>query len=177
MVKQEDLVVLMFAVLYSLFKFSGESTINIWVCLTMKKQRLLFLLKIIPFGVFSHPGCLILLRFLFSVTTHPAQLSSCPGVLFTTYKWRLLYVLLGIFLPKGKKNCWPLFSLWLCLFILSGVISPLFILSNYQPWEFVFQCHIFLPFHTVHGVLVARILGKFAISFLQSELICQNSSL
>ena len=29
MVKQENLVVLMFAVLYSLFKFSGESTINI----------------------------------------------------------------------------------------------------------------------------------------------------
>ena len=29
MVKQENLVVLMFGGLYSLFKFSGESTINI----------------------------------------------------------------------------------------------------------------------------------------------------
>ena len=27
-----------------------------------------------------------------------------------------------------------------------------------------FQCHIFLPFHTVHGVLTARILEWFAIS-------------
>ena len=43
---------------------------------------------------------------------------------------------------------------WLCLLILSGVISPLFsssILGTYQPEEFIFQCHIFLPFYTVHG--------------------------
>ena len=29
----------------------------------------------------------------------------------------------------------------------------------------VFQCHIFLPFHTLHGVLKARILKWFAIPF------------
>ena len=61
-----------------------------------------------------------------------------------------------------------LFSLWLCLFILSGVISPLFsssILGTYRPGEFIFQCHTFLPFHTVHGVLKARILMWFAIPF------------
>ena len=34
-----------------------------------------------------------------------------------------------------------------------------------QPGEFIFQCHIFLPFHTVHGVLKARILKWFAIPF------------
>ena len=47
------------------------------------------------------------------------------------------------------------------LFILSGVISPLIsngILGTYQPAEFIFQCPIFLPFHTVHGLLKARIL-------------------
>ena len=63
---------------------------------------------------------------------------------------------------------WVLFLLWLCLFILSGVISPLFfssILGTYQPGEFIFQCPIFLPFHTVHGVLKARILNCFAIPF------------
>ena len=51
---------------------------------------------------------------------------------------------------------WVLFLLWLHLFILSGVISPLFsskILGTYQPGEFIFQCPIFLSFHTVHGVL------------------------
>ena len=37
------------------------------------------------------------------------------------------------------------------------------ILGTYQPGEFLFQCPIFLPFHTVHGVLKARILKWFAI--------------
>ena len=56
---------------------------------------------------------------------------------------------------------WVLFLLWLHLFILSGVISPLIsssMLGTYQPGEFIFLCPIFLPFHTVHGVLKARIL-------------------
>ena len=57
------------------------------------------------------------------------------------------------------------FFLWL-LFFLSGVISPLIsgsILGTYQLGEFIFQCHIFLPFHTFHGILKARILKWFAI--------------
>ena len=52
------------------------------------------------------------------------------------------------------------------LFIPSGVNSPLFsssILDTCQPGGFIFQCHIFLPFHTLHGVLKARILKQFAI--------------
>ena len=64
-------------------------------------------------------------------------------------------------------NC-VLFLLWLHLFILSGVISPLFsssILGTYRPGEFIFQRPIFLPFHTVHWVLKARILKWFAIPF------------
>jgi len=39
------------------------------------------------------------------------------------------------------------------------------ILGTYRPGEFIFQCHIFLPFHTVHGILKARILKWFAIPF------------
>ena len=35
----------------------------------------------------------------------------------------------------------------------------------YRPGEFIFQCHIFLPFYTVHGVLKATILKWFAIPF------------
>ena len=61
---------------------------------------------------------------------------------------------------------WVLCSLWLCLFILSGIISPLFprsILGIYWPGEFIFQCPIFLPFHTVRGVLQARILKYYWI--------------
>ena len=63
---------------------------------------------------------------------------------------------------------WVLFSLWLSLFILPGAISPLFsssIFGTYQPGKFIFQCPIFLPFHTVHGVLKARMLKRFAIPF------------
>ena len=61
---------------------------------------------------------------------------------------------------------WVLFLLWLHLFILSAVISPLIsssLLGTYQPGEFIFQYPIFLPFHIVHGVLKARILKQFAI--------------
>ena len=63
---------------------------------------------------------------------------------------------------------WVLFFLWLHLFILSGVISPLFsssILGTYQSGDFIFQCHTFLPFQSVHGVLKARILKWFANPF------------
>ena len=65
-------------------------------------------------------------------------------------------------------NNWVLFLLWLHLFIFSGVNCPLIssnILCTYQPREFIFQCPIFLPFHTVHGVVIARILKWFAIPF------------
>ena len=70
----------------------------------------------------------------------------------------------------SHSHNWALFLLWLSLFILSGVISPLLsssILDTYQPGEFIFLCHIFLSFHahTVHGVLKARILKWFAIPF------------
>ena len=63
---------------------------------------------------------------------------------------------------------WVLFLLWLHLFSLSGVTSSLFsssILGTSWRGEFIFQCPIFFPFHTVHGVLKARILKWFAIPF------------
>ena len=62
---------------------------------------------------------------------------------------------------------WLVFLLWLYLFILSGIVSPLIsssILGTYQPGEFIFQCPIFLPVYTVHGALKARTLKWFAIS-------------
>ena len=52
--------------------------------------------------------------------------------------------------------------------ILSGVTSSLIsssILGIYRPGKFIFQCHIFLPFHTVHGVCKTRILKWFPIPF------------
>ena len=38
----------------------------------------------------------------------------------------------------------------------------------------IFQCHSFLPFHTVHGVLAARILEWVPSVLLQWATICQN---
>ena len=61
---------------------------------------------------------------------------------------------------------WGLFLLWRSLFIPSGAVSLLFssnILGTYRPGEFIFRCHVFLPFHTVHAVLMARMLMWFAI--------------
>ena len=80
----------------------------------------------------------------------------------------LFFTALGFTSITSHIHNWALLLLWLHLFILSGVISLLFsssILGTYKPGEFTFQCHIVLPFHTVHGVLKARILKWFAIPF------------
>ena len=74
----------------------------------------------------------------------------------------------GLPLPSPRIHYWVLFLLWLHLFILSRVISPLFSsseLGTYWPGEFIFQCPIFLPFHTIRGILKARIQKWFAIPF------------
>ena len=69
----------------------------------------------------------------------------------------------------------PIISTTGCCFYLGSIysfflefFSPLIsrsILGTYWPGEFIFQCPIILPFHTVHGVVKARILKWFAISF------------
>ena len=58
-------------------------------------------------------------------------------------------------------------------FVPSGAISSLFsssILDTYSSGEFTFQCHIFLPFHAVHGSLKARMPKWFAIRFSSGPL-------
>ena len=80
----------------------------------------------------------------------------------------LLFTALDFTSITSHTHSWMLLLLWLRLFILSGVISPLFsrsTLSTYRPGEFIFQCAMFFSFHTVHGVLKARILKWFAIPF------------
>ena len=75
---------------------------------------------------------------------------------------------IGLYFITSPIHNWVLFLLWLCLFILFGIISPLIsssILGTYQPEEFIFQCHIFLPFHTVCGLLKARLMKWFSIPF------------
>ena len=91
----------------------------------------------------------------------------------------------GIFLARvlesgsiGHTHNRLLFSLWFCLFTLSGVISPLFsnsILGTYRPEEFIFWCHIFLPFHTAHWGSQSKNTVLVCHSFLQWTTFCQNS--
>ena len=72
---------------------------------------------------------------------------------------------------------WVLFLVWLCFFILSGVISLLISssrLGTYRPGENLFQCPIILPSYTVHVALKARILKWFASPF-SSGPHCQSS--
>ena len=80
----------------------------------------------------------------------------------------LLFTALDLASITSHIHSWVLFLLWLHPFILSGVISSLTsssILGTYGPGEFPFQYPIILPFHTVHGVLEARIPKWFAIPF------------
>ena len=80
----------------------------------------------------------------------------------------LLFTALDLASITSHIHSWVLFLLWLHPFILSRVISPLIsssILGTYRPREFLFQYPIMLPFHTVHGVLKARMLKWFAIPF------------
>ena len=75
---------------------------------------------------------------------------------------------------------WALFLLWLCLFIPSGVICALLsgsILVTFQPQKFIFQFHIFLPFHTAHGILNSRILKLFAIPFSRGHVLSEPSTM
>ena len=88
----------------------------------------------------------------------------------------ILYSIGPCFYHQSHLQLGVLFALALSLH--SGVVSPLFssvILGTYQAVEFIFQCPIFLPVHTVHGVLKARIL--VCHSLLQWTTFCQNSPL
>ena len=80
----------------------------------------------------------------------------------------VLYSIRLYFHHQSHQQLDIVFALAPSLSILSGIISLLFsssILGTYRPGEFIFQCPIFLTFHTVHGVLKARILKWFAIPF------------
>ena len=106
--------------------------------------------------------------------------SNLPWFMDLTFQVPMQYFSLQhqTLLPSPVTSTTGCFLLWLCLFIISGVISPLFsssTLGNYQPGEFLFRCPIYSPFPTVHGALKARMLKWSAIPFLQWTTFCQDS--
>ena len=70
-----------------------------------------------------------------------------------------------------------LFLLWLCLFILSGIISPLFrsISGTYKPGEFIFQCYNFFAFSYCSWGSQGKNTEVVCHSLLQWTMLCQNS--
>ena len=100
--------------------------------------------------------------------------------------WRILSItLLALFFTALDFTSitihihnWALFSLWLHLSILSGVISPLFssgILGTYWPGEFIFQCHIFFAFSYCSWGSQSKNTDVVCHSLLQWTTFCQNS--
>src|SRR5574337_156499 len=99
-----------------------------------------------------HSCHLLLDHFQFALIHGPNIPGSYAIVLFTASDFTSI---------TSHIHNWVLFLLWLHLFLLFGVISPLIsssILGTYRPGEFLFQYPIILPFPTVHGVLKARVL-------------------
>ena len=93
----------------------------------------------------------------------------------------LLFIVLDFTSITSQIHSWVLFLLWLCLFILSDVISPLIshsILGTYRPGEFIFQCPIFLPFFFSFLLFMGFSSKNPEVvchSLLQWTTFCQNS--
>ena len=90
----------------------------------------------------------------------------------------LLFTALDLASITSHIHNWVLFLLWLRLLILSGVISPLIsssILGTYRPGEFIFQCPIISPFHTVHGGSQGKNTETVSYVLLQCTSFCQLS--
>ena len=92
---------------------------------------------------------------MFTLASSCSTTSNLPWFMDLTFQVPMQYCSYSIRLYFHHQSHPQLgvFSLWLRLFILSGVISPIFsssILGTYWPGELIFQCRIFLPFHSVH---------------------------
>ena len=92
----------------------------------------------------------------------------------------LLFIASDVASITSHIHNWVLFLLCVHPFIFSYVISPLIcssILGTYQPGELIFHCPIFLPFHTVHSILKARVLKWFAIPFSVDHVLSELSTM
>ena len=87
---------------------------------------------------------------MFTLAISCLSTSDLPWFMDLTFQFLLFFTASVFTSITSHIHNWELFWLWLLLFILSGVSSPLFsssLLGTYWPGEFNFQCHIFLLFH------------------------------
>ena len=120
--------------------------------------------------ILVHLSLLIPKMLMFNLAISCLTTSNLPWFMDLKFQVPMQYYLQhwSLFPLPITSRTWCFIWFWLSLFILSGVISPLIyssMLCTYQLGEFLFQCPIFLTFHTVHGILKARILKWFAIPF------------
>ena len=90
-----------------------------------------------------------------------------------------LYSIRPCFHHQSHPELGVVFALALSLHsfrVVSALISSS-ILGTYQTGEFIFQCPIFLPFHTVHGVPKARTHLPFTISFSRNLILSALSTM
>ena len=94
------------------------------------------------------------------------------GFFTTSATWEavLFFRALGFIFTTRHLHSWASFLLWPSHFILTGAITnfppafPSSILDTFWTGGLIFRRHIFLPFHTLCGVLQTRILKWVAIS-------------
>ena len=91
----------------------------------------------------------------------------------------LFFIALDFAFTTRHIHNWASFLPWPNCFTVSGAISdcllllPSSILDTFQPGGLFFQCHIFLPFHTVHSMNS----GLVCHPLLQWTMFCENSPL
>ena len=83
-------------------------------------------------------------------TDGPNIPGSCAVLFFTTldFTFTTRHIHNGASFPLGPAS--P-------VFLKLSLLFPSSILDTYQPRELIFWCHIFLPFHTVPGVLLTKL--------------------
>ena len=111
---------------------------------------------------------------MFSLAISYLTASNLPWFMDLTSRFPCNIALYSIRLYCHYQSCLQLGAvfLWLCLFVLAGVISSLFssnILGTYQPGELIFQHPIFLPFQLL------RVDMDINQSFLEVYIQGQNS--
>ena len=91
----------------------------------------------------------------------------------------LLFTALDFTSITSHIHDWVLFSLWHCLFTLSGLFLHSSPIAYWAPTDLgssSFSVLSFLSFHTVHGVLKARILTWLATPFSLGHIFSELST-
>ena len=123
---------------------------------------------------------------MFTIAFSCLTMSSLPWFMDLTFQVPVKYCSLQhqtLFWPPNTSTTEHHFcfgqatSFFLDLFVIALHSSPVAYWTPSNLRGSFFQCHIYLPFHTGHGVLTARILKWFAISFSSGHVLSELSTM